>query len=142
MTRTPPGHRLVQLTGVGTTVTGTVVALDTVVPPALDGSSATAAGLVVLVLTAAFAVLGVGVARRSLAAARGAGVIAVLLVPMAYVHVASAGPGPTPIPATAVGLAATVLFIALITIAQTLTAERNSARGGRYERPMQPPEGP
>jgi hypothetical protein len=93
-------------------------------------------------LTAAFAVLGVGVARRSLAAAKGAGVIAVLLVPMAYVHIASAGPDPAPIAATAVSLAATVLFIALILVIQTLTAERNSARGGRYVGPMRSPEDP
>jgi hypothetical protein len=81
-------------------------------------------------------------ARRSLAAAKGAGVIAVLLVPMSYVHIASAGPDPAPIAGTAVGLAATVLFIALILVIQTLTAERNSARGGRYMGPMRSPENP
>jgi hypothetical protein len=136
MTVKPPRHRLVQLTGAGTTLTGAVSAVDVVVRITLAGSVPTAAELILLALAAAFAVLGVGVVRRSLAATRGAGLVALLLVPAAYVRLTSAVPGPTPALSFAtflvVGLAATILFTALVAVVGTLTAERNSVRGGRY----------
>jgi hypothetical protein len=136
MTVKPPRHRLVQLTGAGVTLTGAVSAVDVVARITLAGSVPTAAELVLLALSAAFAVLGVGVGRRSLAATRGAGLVAVVLGPAAYVRSASAVPGPTPALSYAaflgVGLAATILFSALISVVWTLTAERNSARGGRH----------
>lgn len=136
MTVKPPRHRLVQLTGAGVALVGAVSAIEIVARITLAGSVPTAPELVLLALAAAFAVLGVGVGRRSLAAARGAGLVAVALAPAAYVRFASAVPGPAPALSYAaflvVGLAATILFTALVAVVGTLTAERNSTRGGRY----------
>jgi hypothetical protein len=135
MTVKPPRHRLVQLTGAGVTLAGATSTVGVVVRITLAGSVPTAAELVLLALAAAFAVLGVGVGRRSLAAARGAGFLALLLGPAAYAGFVSA-PGSAPALSYAaflvVGLAATILFSALLSVVWTLTAERNSARGGRY----------
>jgi hypothetical protein len=131
MTVKPTRHRLVQLTGTGATVTGAVSALDVVVRIALAGSVPTGPELVLLALSAAFAVLGVGVVRRSPDAARGAGLVAFLLGSAGYVRVASVDPGPAATlsvaPLLVVCVAATVLFTALVEVVRTLTAERNSA---------------
>lgn len=145
MTGQSPRHLFIRLTGAATTVTGAVGAIGIAGASTLAGSVPPVIDLAWIALMITYAALGVGVARRSLPAARWAGSISVVVVPILGIPAASAEPRTATLLLLAVGMAAGLLFMALLATTTTLTAERNVAQGGRYVRtsrpqhPMPPP---